>query len=108
GPGASATTPAMCATLLHPDLRFFVKGKGLLGVLRVDVLVDTPLGVVTLPVGVVPAGQAWSPTLPVPFLANALALLGKDGQPAVAFKFTSLLGAAFQLDDVYVDRYRSA
>ena len=56
--GASATTPAMCATLLHPDLRFFVRNKGfLLGVLRVDVLVDTPLGVVTLPVGVVPAGR---------------------------------------------------
>ena len=44
--GASATTPAMCVTLLHPDLRFFVRNKGsLLGVLRVDVLVDTPLGV---------------------------------------------------------------
>src|SRR4051812_31400015 len=57
--GASATTPAMCATLLHPDMRFFVRNKGfVLGVLRVDVLVDTPLGVVTLPVGVVPAGQA--------------------------------------------------
>jgi hypothetical protein len=72
-------------------------------------MVDTPLGVVTLPVGVVPTvGQAWSPTLPVPFLVNALALLGKDGQTAVAFRFTSLLGGSFQLDDVYVDPYRSA
>ena len=43
--GASATTPAMCVTLLHPDLRFFVRNKGsLLGLLRVDVLVDSPLG----------------------------------------------------------------
>ena len=65
--GASATTPAICATLLHPDLRFFVRNRGsLLGLLRVDVLVDTPLGVVTLPVGLVPAGQAWTPTLPMP------------------------------------------
>jgi hypothetical protein len=107
--GASATTPAMCATLLHPDLRFFVRNKGfILGVLRVDVLVDTPLGVVTLPVGVVPAGQAWTPTLPTPFLANLLALVGKDGETAIAFRFTSTLGGNFQIDDVYVDPYRSA
>ncbi len=107
--GASATTPAICATLLHPDLRFFVRNKGsLIGLLRVDVLVDTPLGVVTLPVGVVPAGQVWTPTLPMPFLANALALVGKNGETAVAFRFTSMLGGSFQIDDVYVDPYRSA
>jgi hypothetical protein len=107
--GASATTPAMCATLLHPDLRFFVRNKGfILGVLRVDVMVDTPLGVLTLPVGVVPAGQSWTPTLPTPFLANLLAILGKDGETAVAFRFTAMLGGKFQIDDVYVDPYRSA
>jgi hypothetical protein len=107
--GASATTPAMCATLLHPDLRFFVRNKGFfLGVLRVDVMVDTPLGVLTLPVGVVPAGQSWTPTLPTPFLANLLAILGKDGETAVAFRFTSMLGGNFQIDDVYVDPDRSA
>ena len=107
--GASATTPAMCVTLLHPDLRFFVRNKGsLLGLLRVDVLVDTPLGVVTLPISVVPAGQAWTPTLPLPFLADALALVGKDGTTGVAFRFTSMLGGSFQVDDVYVDPYRSA
>jgi hypothetical protein len=99
----------MCATLLHPDLRFFVRNRGFaLGLLRVDVLVDTPFGVVTLPVGVVPAGQSWTPTLPLPFLANALALAGKDGTTGVAFRFTSMLGGSFQLDDVYVDPYRSA
>jgi hypothetical protein len=99
----------MCATLLHPDLRFFVRNKGfLLGVLRVDVMVDTPLGVVTLPVGVVPAGQSWSPTLPTPFLANLLAILGTQGETGIAFRFTSTLGGNFQIDDVYVDPYRSA
>jgi len=107
--GASATTPAMCVTLAHPDLRFFARNKGsLIGLLRVDVLVDTPLGVVTLPIGVVAGGQAWTPTLPTPFLANALALLGKNGETAVAFRFTSMLGGSFQIDDVYVDPYRSA
>ena len=44
----------------------------------------------------------------MPFLANALALLGKDGETAVAFRFTSMLGGNFQIDDVYVDPYRSA
>jgi hypothetical protein len=108
--GASATTPAVCATLLHPTLRFFVRSKGSrLGVLRVDVLVDGPLGgVLTLPVGVTVAGPGWTPTLPMPFLANTLALAGKDGTTAVAFRFTSMLGGSFQVDDVYVDPYRSA
>ena len=86
-----------------------MRNKGsLLGLLRVDVLVDTPLGVLTLPVSVIPAGQAWTPTLPLPFLANVLALVGKDGTTAVAFRFTSMLGGSFQVDDVYVDPYRSA
>jgi hypothetical protein len=108
--GASATTPAVCATLLHPTLRFFVRNKGsLLGVLRVDVLVDSPLGgVLTLPVGVTVAGPGWTPTLPMPFLVNTLALAGKDGTTAVAFRFTSMLGGSFHVDDVYVDPYRSA
>jgi hypothetical protein len=107
--GASATTPAMCATLLHPHLRFFVRNKGaLLGLLRVEVLFETPLGVTALPIGVVAAGGSWTPTLPMPFLVNALALLGEDGTTAVAFRFTSTLGGSFQIDDVYVDPYRSA
>src|SRR4029078_4150186 len=99
-----ATTPAMCATLLHPDLRLFVRNKGfILGVLRVDVLVDTPLGVVTLPVGVVPAGQSWTPSLPTPFLANLLALVGKNGETAIAFRVTSMLGVRFHTARVYVE-----
>ena len=94
--GASATTPAVCVTLLHPTLRFFARNKGsLLGVLRVDVIAETPLGLrLTLPVGVVVAGSSWTPTLPNPFLANALALLGKDGEMSVAFRFTSMLGGS--------------
>jgi hypothetical protein len=108
--GASATTPAVCVTLLHPTLRFFARNKGSrLGVLRVDVIAETPLGLkVTVPVGVVVAGSSWAPTLPNPFLANALALLGKNGEMSVAFRFTSMLGGSFQIDDVYVDPYRSA
>jgi hypothetical protein len=108
--GASATTPSVCVTLLHPTLRFFARNKGsLLGLLRVDAIVETPLGLeLTLPVGVVVAGPSWTPTLPTPFLANALSLLGRNGELSVAFRFTSMLGGSFQVDDVYVDPYRSA
>src|SRR5262249_3933675 len=103
------TTPFVCATLLHPDLRLFARNTGSpLGVLRVDVVAQGPLGTLTLPVGVVVAGQSWAPTLPLPFLANALALLARDGTVNVAFRFTSMLGGSFQIDDVYVDPYRSA
>ena len=102
-------TPDRIRAKAGETVRFFVRNKGfLLGVLRVDVLVDTPLGVVTLPVGAVPAGQSWTPTLPTPFLANLLALLGRNGETGIAFRFTSMLGGNFQIDDVYVDPYRSA
>jgi hypothetical protein len=102
-PGSSATTPSTCVGLEHPTLRFFARNTGsALSTLRVDVRVETSLGLVlTVPLGVVAAGSSWQPTLPMPVLVNLLPLLPGQYTP-VAFRFTPL-GGNWRIDDVYVD-----
>jgi hypothetical protein len=107
-PGSSATTPAVCVGLEHPTLRFFARSNGsLLSSLLVQVVVPTNLlgATLTLPIGVVTPSSSWQPTLPMLVLANLLPLLPGD-HTAVAFKFTPLGLAAWDIDDVYVDPWR--
>ena len=107
-PGSSATSPALCVGLLHPTLRFFARNAGTtLGTLRVEVLFEDAVGDVhALPIGQVVGHRAWSPTLPMPVIANLLPLL-PDQHTAVAFRFTSSgPGSSWRIDDVYVDPYR--
>lgn len=103
--GSSATTPALCVTLLHPDLRFFAVNSGSpLSLLEVDAI-TTVLGFkVTTPVGFLAAGGTWQPTLPLPFLDGVLSLT----QGAVQFRFTPVGAASgWRIDDVYVDPFKS-
>jgi hypothetical protein len=99
--GDSATTPPMCVTLGHPTMRFFLRnGGGLLGALKVDVVMSNGL---TLPVGVVAGllGDAdWDPSPPLLVVGNLL-------DDEVAFRFTAVgLGGTWTIDDVYVDPYK--
>jgi hypothetical protein len=106
--GSRATTGVMCVGITHPTLRFFAKRNGgtLLDSLVVDVLYETAgAQVASLPVGVVLAGGSWQPTLPLPILASLLPLLPGEQTP-VAFRFTPVGGASWQIDDVYVDPWR--
>lgn len=101
--GSSATSPAMCITLLHPTLRFFAMNSGsATASLRVDAITDV-LGVkTTTPVALLVAGS-WQPTLPLAFLTNLTAPVGGT----VQFRFTPLgSGSGFRIDDVYVDPYK--
>jgi hypothetical protein len=105
--GASTTSATMCATLLHPDLRFVARASGLLPLMSVEVLFPDLSGdVQSVLVAVVPGTSAWQPTLPLPFLVNATAALNPDGTVPLAFRFTALSGS-WQVDDVYVDPYKS-
>ena len=106
--GASATSPTVCVGLEHPTVRFFARktsGSGVvpaLNTLRVDVLVEDNLGVVSaLPVGVVGSSSSWQPTAPMLVTASLLPLLPGAHTP-VAFRFTPQ-GGDWQVDDVYVD-----
>jgi hypothetical protein len=109
--GAVATSPPICVGLEHPTVRFFAKrtAGGLLGLgsLRVDVLFENNLGVISsLPIGVVgTTAGVWQPTLPMTVIANLLPLLSGD-HTAVAFRFTSTLGGSFSIDDIQVDPYQ--
>jgi hypothetical protein len=107
GPGGSATSPAMCVSVMHPTLRFFARNAGdATGTLAVEALFEDVAGrVQALPIGAVAGGSGWSPTVPMPIVANLLALL-PGGQTPVAFRFTSVgARSAWVIDDVYVDPY---
>jgi hypothetical protein len=107
GPGGSATSPAMCVSVMHPTLRFFARNVGgATGALAVEVLFEDVTGrVQSLPIGAVAGGSGWSPTVPMPVVANLLTLL-PGGQTPVAFRFTPLgERSAWVIDDVYVDPY---
>ena len=104
--GSSATSPALCITLLHPDLRFFAVNKGsLTSLLEVEAITQV-LGIRTVtPIGFLLAGGSWLPTLPLPFLTNLATVTGGT----IAFRFTPVgAGSGWRIDDVYVDpvKYR--
>jgi hypothetical protein len=105
--GGSATTAAMCVSVVHPTLRLVARNAGDRGgTLRVDVLFQDLTGRrQSLPIGLVAGGSQWAPTLPMPIVANLLALL-PDGQTPVAFRFTPQGDdSAWVIDDVFVDPY---
>ena len=99
--GASAQSPSVCVNLSYPTFRFFARNDGLLSTVLVQVVYQTALGTVALPIGVVAASGEWEPTLPM--LTGSLvggALSG--GTAEVALRFTAL-GGSSRIDDVFVD-----
>ena len=107
--GGRAISPFTCVGLNEPTLRLFAKRRSLLSTtLLVEMQVQTSLGLsVWLPVlpGDV-GGSSWHPTLPMPLIGNLLTLSGTDRTP-VRFRFSPLLLGSWQIDDVYVDPYRT-
>jgi hypothetical protein len=109
--GSSATTPVACARIDKPVMRLFTKATGSLlatvtSTLSIDVLFETASGsVASLPVGVALPSSKWQPTLPLPVLASLLPLLPNEQTP-IAFRFRPVGGAAWTIDDVYLDPWR--
>jgi hypothetical protein len=106
--GSSAWSPPICVGLLHPTMRAFARssGGGLgLGTLLVEARVTAAGVTLTLPVGTIVAGAGFQPTLPLPLLANLTSPLS-GGTGSVQLHFVAL-GAGFQLDDVYVDPFKT-
>jgi hypothetical protein len=104
--GSSATSPPLCTTLFHPTLRFFAANGGSpLSLLKVEAIATVAGVRLTLPVAVLPAGSAWQPTAPLPFLDFLLAPLTGP----VQFRFTPVgLGpGGWRVDDVYVDPFKN-
>jgi hypothetical protein len=108
--GSSARTPFVCVELLDPVARFVTRNRGsMLGALAVEAVVRTSGGTVVLPAGLAALSSAWQPSLPMLTAANFLSALNlDDGTASVAFRFRPIgLLAAWQIDDVYVDPFRS-
>ena len=106
--GSSAYSGTVCFALADWHLRLFARNVGSSrGQVRVQVIVPSLLGVLSvLDGGTVSAGNAWQPSPRLALLlCNVTSLLGTK---AVAFRFTPVgAGAAFQLDDVYLDPWKS-
>jgi hypothetical protein len=106
--GSSALSPTVCFGLGDWHARFFVRNVGSAqGSLRVDVAVKSLLGLVSiLDGGSVSGTGVWAPSPRIGLtFTNLLSLLGVK---AVAFRFRAVgSGAAFQVDDVYLDPWKS-
>ena len=104
--GSSATSPAVCASIDKPTLRFFARNSGSSSSrLNVDVLYPGLLGAVrTARIGSISAGGAWNPTGSQQLtVTNLLATLSLS-RTAIAFRFSPADGSGqWTIDDVYVD-----
>jgi len=104
--GGRATSPYFCFDNTMSSLRFFAQQATGGGDLRVKALVKTANGVTAVSVADLADGSmsSWAPTDPITSISG----LSGDQTIMVAFKFTVPAGAAsWQIDDVYVDPYRS-
>jgi hypothetical protein len=105
--GSSAYSSTVCFAFGDWHLRFFAKNVGPSnGALRVQVIVPSLLGVLTiLDGGTVGGNGTWTPSPRLQLaLCNVTSLLGTR---AVAFRFTPVgYGAAYQIDDVYLDPWK--
>ena len=106
--GSSAISPTVCFGIGDWHARFFVRNVGSTsGKLRVDVTVKSLLGVLTiLDGGTVSGTGVWAPSPDIGLtVTNVCSLLGVQ---AVGFRFRAQgTGSAFQVDDVYLDPWKS-
>jgi hypothetical protein len=111
--GAEAATPAMCVTLDHPTIRFFIRDRGgnEKSQLKVEVLYEDFGGHVKhLTIAKLRAGSEWEPSLILPMYMNVLALASPSGVTAVAFRFKAeglQKGETLSISSLYVDPFRS-
>ena len=105
--GGSATSPYFCVDNTMGSLRFFAQETAPGGGLHVHALVQTDDGIDTVPIARLLDGSmpSWAPTQPITGDTSGLA---DDQTLMVALEFTVPNPAAsWQIDDVFVDPYRS-
>jgi hypothetical protein len=99
--GATAQSPFTCVDAAYPSLRFFARNRALLATVLVQLVYQTPVGPVTVPVGAAALSASWQPTLPM-LTASVVTGALSNGTAQVAVRFTALIGSS-QIDDVFVD-----
>ena len=106
--GSSAYSGTVCFALGDWHLRFLMRNVGSSsGALHVQVVVPSLLGglLTVLDGGTISSGTSWTPSARLELLlCNVTSLIGTQ---AVAFRFTPVgTGAAYQIDDVYLDPWK--
>jgi hypothetical protein len=99
--GASAQSPFTCMNASYPTFRFFARNDGLASTVLVQVVYQTMLGSISVPLGVVALSPVWQPTLPM-LTGSVVAGALSGGTARVALRFTALTGTS-HIDDVFVD-----
>jgi hypothetical protein len=108
--GSSAYSGTVCFAFGDWHMRFLMRNVGSrTGALHVQVIVPSLVGglLTILDGGTVSSGDTWTPS---PRLELALCnLTGLLGTRAVAFRFTPVgSGAAYQIDDAYLDPWKDS
>lgn len=98
---SSAQTPFTCVNASYPSFRFFARNESLLSTVVVQVVYQTALGTVALPLGAVALSAKWQPTLPM-LTGSVLGGALSGGTGEVALRFTALTGSS-RIDDVFID-----
>ncbi len=99
--GASVQSPFTCVNASYPSFRFFARNEGLLSTVLVQVVYQTLLGQVSLPLGVVALSGEWQPSLPM-LTGSVVTGVLSGGTAHMALRFTALTGRS-DVDDVFVD-----
>jgi hypothetical protein len=105
--GGTATSPFFCVDNTMPDLRFFAQEATAGTDLEVQAVVDSPYGQITVPVADLADGSmpSWAPTAPI---SGDSGVIPEGETMMVALQFVAPQSAgSWQIDDVYVDPYRS-
>jgi hypothetical protein len=103
--GGSATSPAFCVDSTMSSLRFFVRQTTPGSDLKVQGVVQTPRGPLSMTLADLPNGSLplWTP-LQVTVATNRIP---KGFSISAAMRFLVSGAGAWQIDDVYVDPYRA-
>lgn len=99
--GGTAVSPTTCVDAAYPTFRLF----DVTGTSGSSAAVSVLFNGATIPVGVITPGTQWSPTLPMTTM-SAIPGLVDGGSANIQLQFTGLTGS-IQVDDVYVDPFRS-
>jgi hypothetical protein len=99
--GASAQSPFTCVDAAYPSFRFFAHNDTLLATVLVQVVYQTPVGTIALPLGAAALSATWQPTLPM-LTGSVVTGALSGGTAQAALRFTAV-GGSSQIDDVFVD-----
>ncbi|MFZ1997529.1 MAG: hypothetical protein WAU75_25650 [Solirubrobacteraceae bacterium] len=105
GGGASATSPALCVDSTMPSLRFFARQTEPGSDLRIQGVVQTPRGAISVTLADLPDGSlpSWTPVQ----ITVATYKIPKGLSIAGAMRFVVPSSGSWQVDDVYLDPYRA-